>query len=60
MELKRDAADKIYLRIEKLKLYIAILEGLKDISLEDLDKDPVKRGAIGAERTSSAFMKRSI
>lgn len=46
MELKRDAIDKIYLRIEKLKEYLAILEGLQDVTLLELQKDAVKRGAV--------------
>lgn len=46
MELKRDAVDKIYLRIEKLKEYVTILESLQHTTLLELHKDVVKKGAI--------------
>ncbi len=46
MELQHDAIDKIYLRIEKLKEYRTTLESLQNITLVELQKDPIKRGAI--------------
>ena len=46
MALKQDNIDKIYLRIEALRQYVAVLEDLKNISYEDLKSDAVKRGAV--------------
>ena len=46
MQPKSDAIKKIYLRLESLKEYLSILETLKDISLTELGKDVIKRGAI--------------
>lgn len=46
MELKPDAIDKIYARLEKLKEYIGILEGLGHITRSELEIDPVKKGAL--------------
>lgn len=38
--------EKIYGRIENLKSYIKILEGLQNITLEELEREPIKRGAL--------------
>lgn len=46
MESVPNVADKIYGRIESLKQYISILEGLQNITLAEVEKDPIKRGAI--------------
>ena len=46
MALEQNNIDKIYLRIEALKQYIAVLEDFKNISLKELEKDLIKRGAI--------------
>lgn len=41
-----DAIDKIYLRIEALKKYVAIISKFKVITLEELERDDIKRGAV--------------
>lgn len=46
MESPLNIADKIYARIEALKEYIGILEQLQNITLSELEKDPIKKGAI--------------
>lgn len=46
MALKQDNIDKIYLRIEALRQYVAVLEDFRNISLKELENDLVKRGAI--------------
>lgn len=38
--------EKIYSRIENLKSYVKILEGLQDITLEELEREPIKKGAL--------------
>lgn len=46
MESAPNVVDKIYSRIESLKQYISILESLKNITLAEIEKDPIKKGAI--------------
>lgn len=46
MESPLNTIDKIYARIESLKEYIVILEGLQNITLAELEKDPIKKGAL--------------
>lgn len=46
MESALNTIDKIYARIEVLKQYLVILEGLQNTTLSELEKDPIKRGAI--------------
>lgn len=46
MALQQDNIDKIFLRIEALKQYVSVLESLKNITFEELEKDDVKRGAV--------------
>lgn len=46
MGLKPDNVDKITIRIEKLKEYIVILEQFRDVTVVQLEKDTVKRGAL--------------
>lgn len=46
MALKQDNIDKIYLRLEALRGYLAVLENLKSISVSEMESDLVKRGAI--------------
>lgn len=46
MDLKPDAIDKIYARIEKLKEYVSLLEELKNTTPQLLEKDLVKKGAL--------------
>lgn len=45
MESALNAIDKIYARIEALRGYLVTLEGLQNITLEELEKDPIKKGA---------------
>lgn len=46
MQLQPDGINKIYSKIESLKSYILILNKIKDITLDEIEKDPIKRGAI--------------
>lgn len=46
MELRAEALEKVYLRLEALKRYIGILKGLQNTTLDELTSDLVKRGAI--------------
>ena len=45
MALEANVVDKIYARIEKLKEYIVVLEGLQNTTLSELEQDAVKKGA---------------
>lgn len=46
MVSEANTIEKIYSRIENLKSYVKILEGLQNITLEELDKEPIKKGAL--------------
>lgn len=46
MESGLNAVDKIYARIESLKEYVSILADLQNVSLSELEKDPIKKGAL--------------
>lgn len=46
MQLHSEGINKIYSKIESLKSYLSILNKIKDITLEEVEKDPIKRGAI--------------
>jgi uncharacterized protein YutE (UPF0331/DUF86 family) len=46
MESALNAIDKIYARMENLREYVSILEGLQDTSLSEFEKDPIKKGAL--------------
>ena len=46
MESPLNAIDKIYARMENLREYVSILEGLQNTSLSELEKDPIKKGAL--------------
>lgn len=46
MVSEANTIDKIYSRIENLKSYVKILEGLQNITLEELEKEPIKKGAL--------------
>ncbi len=46
MKLQIDGISKIYSKLESLKSYISILNGVKDITLNEIEKDAIKRGAI--------------
>lgn len=46
MQLQPEGINKIYSKIEALKSYILILNNTKDITLDEIEKDPIKRGAI--------------
>lgn len=46
MVSEANTIEKIYSRIENLKNYVKILEGLQDITLEELEKEPIKKGAL--------------
>lgn len=46
MVSEANTIEKIYSRIENLKSYVKILEGLQNITLEELEKEPIKKGAL--------------
>lgn len=46
MVSEANTIEKIYSRIENLKSYVKILEDLKNITLEELEKEPIKKGAL--------------
>ena len=46
MQLQTEGINKIYSKIESLKSYILILNKIKDITLDEIENDPIKRGAI--------------
>lgn len=46
MQLRSDGINKIYSKIESLKSYLLILNKIKDITLDEIEKDAIKRGAI--------------
>src|SRR3989344_7480762 len=46
MQLQPEGINKIYSKIESLKSYILILNGIKDVTLDEIEKDVIKRGAI--------------
>lgn len=46
MQLQPEGIKKIYPKLESLKSYILILNQLKNITLDEIEKDAIKRGAI--------------
>lgn len=46
MQLQPEGINKIYSKIESLKSYISILNSVKDTTLDEIQKDDIKRGAI--------------
>lgn len=44
MVSEANTIEKIYSRIENLKSYVKILEGLQNITLEELEKEPIIKG----------------
>src|SRR3990167_3632700 len=46
MQLQLEGINKIYSKIESLKSYILILGTIKNITLDEIEKDAIKRGAI--------------
>lgn len=46
MQLYPDGTNKIYSKLESLKSYIAILNSVKNVSLDEIEKDDIKRGAV--------------
>lgn len=46
MQLQLEGINKIYSKIESLKSYVLILNNIKDMTLDEIEKDPIKRGAV--------------